>query len=161
MNISKPWNNHVAALERARKFIDEMASALPAAGTGRRIRKSLAEAWGQVMESTEEIDTLVTESVQPLPVDFPWRDKEFTDHWRLYKEYLQEQHGIAMRSRMEIARLKAIRAICNDDRQLFIRSVDAYMAVGATGIFSVNFESLHNKSTDDQQPKAIKISTKS
>ena len=102
----------------------------------------------------------MTESVQPLPVSFPWRDREFTQHWQLYKDYLQEQHGIVMRSRMEQARLKAILKYSGENRETFVRTIDFYMAFGTSGIFQVNFEStLKTDENGKQQPQKIVLQT--
>lgn len=153
----KKWIEHCSAIDRTRSLIEDIASQLPVSGSGKRLRQLLNDSWGKITDTTEDLDQLITAGVQPLPVKFPWQDKEFTDHWRLYKDYLQEQHGIIMKSRMEIARLKKIKEFCNDDRSLVIRSVDFYMASGSPNIFQVNFEALKKEEPNETQPIRVPI----
>lgn len=154
MTIMKQWNEHLAALERLRKRIDDMGAQLADSGSARRTRKSIADSWEELTTSAQEVGEMLTGSLQPLPVDFPWQDKEFLSHWTLYKEYMQEQHGIYMKSRMEQARLKQIREFCNGDRMAFIRTIDLYMALGTANVFKV--EALPSK-MDNKTNEPIRI----
>lgn len=157
MNLLKFWDHHCRALEKLRKEIEGMAERLPAGSAGKRAREAVNRAWSEVSASADELDALVTESVQPLPVKFPWQDKEFVSHWSLYKDYLAEQHGILMKSRMEQARLNTIREYSGNDREVFRKTIDFYMALGTTSLFPVNFETNHastnQTANDGQRPK--------
>ena len=160
MNLLKLWTDHCTALEKARRQIEQLSEQVPATGPGKRGRDAVLKAWREVTATSDAIDDVVTESVQPLPVSFPWRDREFTQHWQLYKDYLQEQHGIVMRSRMEQARLKAILKYSGENRETFVRTIDFYMAFGTSGIFQVNFEStLKTDENGKQQPQKIILQT--
>lgn len=162
MSLLKKWFEHCDALEQARKRIEEMAEFMPTSGPSKRIRDSVLKAWKVVTASIDDLDDVITGSVQPLPVNFPWRDRDFIKYWQLYKDYLVEQHGIVMKSRMEQARLEEIRKFSGDDRQVFINTLNFYMALGSAGIFQVNFE--NSKTTDEngdeQQPKKVTIRLK-
>ncbi len=151
MNIEKRWDELCASLDKVRPLIEELAAQLPASGSAKRIRQSLAAAWDKISDSTEAIDDLLKDSIQPLPVDFPWQDKDFVSKWKIYKEYLKEQHGITMRSRMEGARLRAIKTYCKGDKDVFLRAIDFYMALGSTNIFEVNFETVKKEIQQDER----------
>lgn len=156
-DVFKSWSEHINILEAVRKCIEDVGVSIPVTGAGRRLRESLNKAWDKVTDSIDTLDTLITSSVQPLPVDFPWRDKEFTAHWQLYKDYLQEQHNITMRSRMEQARLKHICDFSKNDRVTAIRSIDYYMAIGTASIFPVNFENTNKSEVKADESITIKL----
>ena len=74
MSLLKKWSEHCDALEQARKRIEEMAEFMPTSGPSKRIRDSVLKAWKVVTASIDDLDDVITGSVQPLPVNFPWRD---------------------------------------------------------------------------------------
>lgn len=155
-SINKQFDKHCEAVNKIRQLLEEVVGELPATGTGAKLRKQLAAAWSDISESANSIDEMLTSSVQPLPVEFPWKDKEFMAHWSLYKDYLLEQHGIVMGSRMEVSRLKVIKKMCNDDRQLFIQTIDFYMALGSKTIHEFELKTIKNE--DGKQEQIVKIS---
>ena len=159
MNLLKFWELHYRALEKLGKNIETMAANLPAGSGGERHRKAVEKSWAEVTETANELDGRITEAVQPLPVKFPWQDKEFTAHWALYKDYLAEQHGILMKSRMEQARHNTIREFSGNDREVFRKTIDFYMALGTSSLFQVNFETsnANNTPTDNGQRQKITI----
>lgn len=157
MNLLKTWTDHCDALEQARKRIEEMSALLPGSGPGKRVRDGVLKAWKTVTASSDELDDLITGSVQPLPVDFPWQDRDFVKHWQLYRDYLQEQHGMVMKSRMEQARLNAILKFADSNRQVFIDMLNFYMALGSVGIFQVNFENSKTTEENGEQIKQIRL----
>lgn len=156
MSMHKLWNDHCRSLDKLRKTIEAMSERLPGGTPGKRIRDSLSRSWEMLSESIDRLDEAFIDSVQPLPVDFPWRDKEFVAHWTLYKEYMNEQHGVVIKSRMEQSRLRLIKRYSNDDRQTFIRTIDYYMAIGAEGVFAVNFEP-EKKHTDNESKQTVTL----
>ena len=138
MNITKEWSVHVDALEDARRQMQETLTLVPDAGTGRKCRQSVERAWKRVVETSDTIEELIGSSLQPLPVEFPWQDKEFRQLWQTYKEYLEEQHHIVMESRMEAMRLKMLLKLSKNQRDIAIASLEFYMAYGTPNIFEVN-----------------------
>lgn len=150
MNINKEWNAHVDALEAARRQLEEALVLVPDAGTGRKCRQAVERAWKRVVETSDTIEELIGSALQPLPVEFPWQDKEFRQLWQTYKEYLEEQHHIVMESRMEAMRLKMIRRFSKNQRDIAIASLEFYMSYGSSGIFPVNF---NEETSDGTQPK--------
>lgn len=135
MSIDKNWEKHCAGMVKVGRLIEEIAAELPVTASAAKLRKAVSTAWSEITASADEIEQLLTAYVQPLPVEFPWKDKEFQALWKLYKDYLVEQHGLTMKSRMETARLKAVATMWNNDRQAVCQALNFYMAVGSATIF--------------------------
>lgn len=155
MSILKKWEAHCASLSAIGECIEIISGFLPVGGESKKLRKRLDEEWNKLRESTDKLDELITSQVQPIPVDFPLKDKEFVNHWTLYKEYLHEQHDIIIKSRMENARLKLIYDMCGGDRNMIVRSIDFYMAVGSPNVFPVNFQSITKEDPTNGTKKII------
>lgn len=159
MSIIKKWAEHCDAIEKVRSIIEDIASQLPESGSGRKQRKAITDAWRIIGQTTDDIDELLNAAVQPLPIKFPWKDKEFMELWSLYKDFLWEQYGFQMKSRMENSRLNAIRDFCNGDRKLAMRSINFYMAYGTVGVFPVDFKNIKSEDKlDDPTKFTIKVS---
>lgn len=148
MNLKKEWDAHIKALEDARQRLEETLTLVPDAGTGKKCRQAVERAWQKVIDTSDKIEELLSSSLQPLPIKFPWQDAEFRQTWQMYKDYLQEQHHVVMESRMEAMRLKLLLKFTGDNRENAIAAIEFYMSCGTSNIFAVNFK---NEKQDEKQ----------
>ena len=83
-------------------------------------------AFEQFMSPIEEIALTLPEGVS----------EKFIETWCIYKDYMIEQHGIIMRSRMELYRLKKLFEYSNNDPEIAIKYLEYYMT-GYKSVFKV------------------------
>jgi len=103
-----------------------------------KIKKKVETAFKGVQLALERHENLITDSVPPMIVDTSKYAKEFADTWKIYKDYMMEQFGIRMSSRMQVFRLTLLSEYANDDFQMATRWLEYYMANGAKNIYPVN-----------------------
>lgn len=144
-DITKEWGAIEATLSRLREHLNQALEMLPQYGSARKLRGQIEKSWQEVVDTSDVLDELVNSRIEPLPVDFPWTDKDFVGVWQLYKDYLLEQHGIEMQSRMEGARLRYIIKFSGSDRNKAIELIEYYMSYGGSNIFPVNFTQIPDK----------------
>lgn len=65
----------------------------------KKMQKFIKE-WNGVKNLAEDFDRFVN-PIDPIKVESPFDQDDFRYIWRTWKEYLQEEHGITMRSRRE------------------------------------------------------------
>ena len=96
--------------------------------------------------------------VDPITLKNEWGGDEFAEAWKFYKDYLKEQHGFVMRSRMELMRLKVVRDLCKDDAAMAIRLLDYLMAHGSITVYAVKELSIEKpqKTEDDERSNEAK-----
>lgn len=77
-------------------------------------------------------------TVDPITLKNEWGGDEFQQAWYFYKDYLKEQHGFVMASRMELKRLKFIRDACGNNVPLAIQYIDFLIATGSKSVININ-----------------------
>ncbi|MCL1942566.1 MAG: hypothetical protein FWF54_03330 [Candidatus Azobacteroides sp.] len=64
-----------------------------------KLNKFIKE-WNNLKKSADSFDQFLT-PVSPIEVEYPFEQDDFKYTWKIWKEYLREQHGIYIRSRAE------------------------------------------------------------
>lgn len=84
--------------------------------------------WEVVYKSAANVGSFIS-PIKSLNVTFP---KFFTldvvEKWEFWKEYLQEEHGIQIRSRCEMMQLKNLQQLSNGDPQQAIMILEYAMS---------------------------------
>ncbi len=92
--------------------------------------------WDNITRAYNEISQYVT-PVDPLDVKLPKKfSADLIDKWQFWKDYLVEQHGICMKSRMEIESLKRLMSLADDDPKKAIQILELAIATGYKNFFS-------------------------
>lgn len=81
-----------------------------------------------------DFDKLV-EPIAPIEVKLPFPSSEFAEAWKLYKEYLLEDHQNYMRSRRESMMLKRLKSMSDKNEKRAIEMLEFFMANGYKNIF--------------------------
>jgi|GEM_PF-838468 len=85
--------------------------------------ESLEKSWNKLTNQAEnyynEMDDIVsqTEHVEKLEIKLPWEDDRFADMWKLWIEYLLEQHGVLSGSRTQIIQLKQLQKLSGGNEE--------------------------------------------
>jgi hypothetical protein len=72
-----------------------------------------------------------------VQVDLDGKSKRFVDSWKLYCDYMVEQHATKMGSRMQQKRLELLMEMTDNDLELATKWLNYYMASGSANIFKV------------------------
>lgn len=95
--------------------LEELLDMLPQSVKFNQKNAKLIKAWKKVQSSLNEMDKFIT-PVKSIDVKSPLlADAGFRAGWNMWKEYLNEQHGIFMRSRAEMMSLKRLMDISENN----------------------------------------------
>lgn len=100
----------------------------------KKLQKFIRE-WNKVKKMAEVFDQFIT-PVNPIEVESPFDQDDFRYMWKMWKEYLQEQHGLLIRSRMEQASLEYLSDISGNDVDKAINIIRFCMKSGWRGIYA-------------------------
>ena len=131
------WNeicNQIDASEMSlTKFIEE--SGLSATQL-KKLNKFICE-WNKVKKLAESFDQFIS-PVDPIDIESPFDQDDFRYIWKTWKDYLQEQHGRLMRSRMEQMSLDYLAEISDSNPDSAIFFLRFAMANGYKNFFKVD-----------------------
>lgn len=139
MSVSKFYNELYESLVDFQVKLEELISILPESKEMYKRILTIKRSWEKSQNLMNELGSYVL-PVQSLPVKLPdvYDNADFIQTWAFYKEYLNEQFGITMLSRMEIKALKLLVEISESDPKSAIKYLDYAMAKGSKGFFKVD-----------------------
>ena len=145
-----------AIIQKTNEFnllLEDVMNILPDTSKNYKLKKKIEAAYKSLKRSLERHEDLITDSVPPITrkMDYP---PEFIEAWNIYKDYLIEQFGIRMRSRMEKFRLKLLYDLSEKDLTKATRWIEYYMAAGSSNIYPVNDFEIKKKEDEQQKTTA-------
>lgn len=147
------FDNIVQKTNEFNMLLEDVMNILPDTSKNYKLKKKIEAAYKNLKRSLERHEDLITDSVPPITrkMDYP---PEFIEAWNIYKDYLIEQFGIRMRSRMEKFRLKLLYDLSEKDLTKATRWIEYYMAAGSSNIYPVNDFEIQKKEDDKQKTTA-------
>jgi hypothetical protein len=131
------WNEICTQIEASELKISEfMATAGLSASQLKKLQKFLCE-WNKTKKLAEAFDLFIS-PVDPIKVESPFDQDDFRYIWKTWKDYLCEQHGKLMKSRMEQMSLDHLADISGNNPDLAIGYLRFAMANGYRGFFKVD-----------------------
>lgn len=106
--------------------------------------ESLEKSWNKLTTLAEkyynDLDSLIIESQQidKIDIKLPWEDQAFTDLWKLWTEYLLEQHNIVVGTRTQIIQLKQLEKLSGKDKDKAIEIIEWSMTNFYKTFYPVN-----------------------
>lgn len=132
----KNWNEMCGQIETCEGKISEfMSNAGLSSLQLKKLQKYLGE-WNKLKKMAEVLDQFIA-PVDPIQVESPFDQEDFRYIWKTWKEYLQEQHGKLMKTRMEQMALDYLTEISDNDPDLAISYLRYAMANGYRSFFKV------------------------
>jgi hypothetical protein len=130
-------------------LIEDAMNMLPDTSRNYKLKKQIESAYRTLKRSMERHEDTITDSVPPIggKIECP---PEFNETWNIYKDYMTEQFGIRMGSRMEKYRLKLLYETAEKDFNKATRWLQYYMAAGSSNIYPVNDFKIKK---EDEQPE--------
>lgn len=140
------WNNICAQIETSETRLSEfIETAGLSASQLKKLQKFTCE-WNKTKKLAEAFDQFIL-PVDPIKVESPFDQEDFRYIWKTWKEYLQEQHGRLMRTRMEQMSLDYLGEISDNNVDLAINYLRFAMANGYKGFFKVEDKAKSNPPT--------------
>ena len=107
------------------------------------------EQWNKSKKMAETFDQFIT-PLDPIKVESPFDQDDFRYFWKTWKEYLQEQFGRSIRSRMEQMSLDYLSEISDNNPDLAISYLRYAMANGYRSFFKVESKDKTNPAKSDR-----------
>lgn len=105
--------------------------------------------WNKFKKMVNEFDEFLA-PVDPIKVESPFDQDDFRYIWKTWKEYMSEQHGKLMRSRMEQMSLDYLAEISESNSDLAISYLRYAMANGYKSFFKVDTKDKANPPKSDK-----------
>lgn len=122
------WDKLVEKTESFKKELEAMLELLPESRKLHRQTMRINKAWRQMQVEFTSMDKFIS-PVKSVKVDSPLlRDDDFMKTWQYWKDYLNEQHGIVMRSRAELMGLKRLAEISEDNPGTAVKTLEFVMS---------------------------------
>ena len=118
------------------KLSDFIENAGLSASQVNRFKKFLCE-WTKLKKKAEIFEEHIA-PLEPYKVEHPFSQDDFRHTWKIWKEYLQEQHSKLMKSRWEQMSLNHLAEISENNSDLAISYLRYAMARGAQNFFKVD-----------------------
>ena len=150
MSVSKYYNELYESLVDFQLKLEELISVLPQSKEMYKRILNIKRSWEKSQTLVNDLGSYIL-PVQSLPVKLPdvYDNADFLQTWTFYKEYLHEQFGIAMFSRMEIKALKLLVELSDNDPKAAIKYLDYAMSKGFKGFFKVDDNTKSNRKDYD------------
>lgn len=140
------WQSLTEANEELNGFL---GGGLPPA-TMKRM-KTFLRRWDTMKEKADALYDVIEQQtgqpVEPVEITLPWDDDPFTKMWQDWKDYLVEQHGKRMKSRMERAALEHLKEISGGSEETAIQFLRFAMASGYPRFFKVTAKNYEQPTT--------------
>ncbi len=136
--MRKSFNNIISKLSEFSLLLEDALANLPNSAKNYKIKTKVDSAYKSLNRTIEIHESLITDVVPKLKVKTDGYTNEFIDIWNIYKDFMLEQFGIRMGSRMQIFRLQLLFDYSNNDFKLAASWLKYYMANGSSNIYPVN-----------------------
>jgi hypothetical protein len=157
--MKKTWKNVEQKMYELQLVIEDAMAVFPDGSPKNwKMKKKLESAWRDVGRAMDQHDNMVNDVVPPIQMDMDGYAQEFIEIWNEYKDYMLEQQGVRMGSRMQMKRLNQILEFANNDIKLASKFINYYMAAGSIGIYKVKLEETEQATENGQSKQETKLS---
>ncbi len=152
--MKQTWERLTKSAESFKTVFEELLEILPESPSIYKRQRKVEKEWHKLKTEINFMDDFVSPTIVSVKVKSPLLDDAgFLATWKLWKDYLIEQHGIHMRSRAELMSLKRLHDIAKGDPREAIFTLE--FAMGSNGMYS-NFFPVDKEKAGYQKPDAEK-----
>ena len=131
------WNEICNQIEASDEILNKFIDASGLSVTQlKKLNKFICE-WNKVKKLADAFDQFIS-PVDPIKVESPFDQEDLRFIWKTWKDYLQEQHGRLMRTRMEQMSLDYLAEISDGNPDSAIFFLRFAMANGYKNFFRVD-----------------------
>ena len=150
------WEKAEQGISEFKQELEELSDLLPKTVKIHQKLSSVNKAWKKVQISLNEMDKFIT-PVKSVEIKCSLlNDAKFREAWSFWKDYLNEQHGIFMRSRAELMALKRLMDISESNPEKAISYLEHPMSRMEKNFYKV-IEQEETKQTERNTSKPIVI----
>ena len=152
--MKQSWEKAEESIMLFKQELEELHELLPKSVKIHQKTASLNKAWKKVQIALNEMDKFITPVKSVEVKSNLLNHPQFREGWVFWKDYLNEQHGIVMRSRAELMALKRMLDISEDNPDRAIKYLEHAIARIERNFYKVN-EQEEAKHTDKNTTKPI------
>lgn len=131
------WETLGNELHNFKGQLEELIEMLPQSNKFYQKITVLNKGWKKIQRACDDMDPFIS-PVKSVLVNSPLLvNADFKATWQFWKDYLNEQHGIVMRSRTELMALKRLMEISTEKPELAVKYLERAMAGGYKNFFEV------------------------
>ena len=157
--MKEEWENLLTEMSNLKDDLESLLEMVPLSAKFHQKTNSINKIWKRLQRAVNQVDQYIT-PVKSVKVTSPLlSDADFKTAWKMWKDYLNEQHGIVMRSRAELMGLKRLAEISEGNPGKAIK----YLEFAISRPTDKNFYKVNdidaNPDNDDREPpkKVIKL----
>jgi len=155
------WDQMCEDVRKFQEALEEIIAVLPQSPAMYKRENAVKKSWEKFKKSWNNFDGFIS-PMKAIEVKEPWNDPEFLSTWKMWKEYLQEQHGVWMRSRSEVMALKHLKDLCDNNPKEAVRFLEYAMAGRYLNFFKVKLDesqinNLKNNGAEEKKPTVFKL----
>lgn len=151
-DINKEWERLWDALDNSALELNNFLSAGLTISSQRQA-KAFIKSFDKVKAIAEKLDGAIRTPIEPLKVEMPWQEIEFTALWAYWKDYRLEKFHVKYASREEKKSLQYLKEISQDDCEKAKSYLNFAMAKGYKNFFvpskNANYTPDLNVTNDD------------
>lgn len=153
--MKQTWEKLGEDVHTVKGEIVSLLDMLPQSAKFHKQTMRLNKAWERLKKSVSSMDAFIT-PVKSVEVNSPLlSNAEFAATWKVWKDYLIEQHGVFLRSRAELAGLKRMGEIAGKDPQLAVKYLEFAMYRVSANFYKVNEQEIP-QTTNGEKPAPAK-----
>ena len=143
----KTWNEFCTQIEASDGKLSEFIESAGLSSLQVKKLQKFTYEWNKMKKLAEAFDQFVA-PLDPIKVESPFDQEDFRYIWKMWKEYLREQHGILMRTRMEQASLDFLSEISDNNPDRAINNIRFAMKSNWKSIYKVEEKDKTTPKTD-------------
>lgn len=132
--MKEEWDNYIDGLSEFGDAVTELLNALKPGPKTDKIKKMVNSRWEKLRKITERIGEMVS-PIDPEEIKLPYESPQFAEYWSRYKDYLQEEHNVFIKSRRENELLKVLHSWAKDSESKAIMIVSFLIRSGYKSFF--------------------------
>jgi len=139
MSLKNNYDELDKSLQQFKEKLEDLITYLPINKEMYNRKMDLKRSWKKSQDLLDEMGKSII-PLKNLPVEIPgnYNNPDFIQTWIFFKEYLEEQHGIIMKSRMEIKSLKRLVEISENDPGIATKFLEYAITKGSKGFYKVD-----------------------
>jgi hypothetical protein len=132
------WEKLGAEAHALKEHIEEMLEMAPKSARFYKLTGDINKAWTKFQKAMNDMDQFIA-PVKSVEVKCAMlADAAFAETWAMWKDYLNEQHGLTMRSRAELMALKRIVDISENNAAKAVKYLEFAMGRIDKNFYKVN-----------------------
>jgi len=122
--MRQSWDTLLNETQSLKEQLESLLEMVPQSAKFHKKTQEINKVWKRLQRAVNDVDQFIT-PVKSVKITSPLlEDAEFKATWQLWKEYLNEQHGIVMRSRAELMGLKRLAEISESKPDVAVKYLE-------------------------------------